>query len=140
MLNSVKTAVLLALTGILVAIGNAMGGPEGAFMALIFAGVMNFGAYWFSDKIVLRMYGAQEVSPVEAPRLHSIVDNLVMRAGIPKPKVYVIPTATPNAFATGRNPQHAAVAVTEGIMGMLNEDELSAVVAHELGHVRNRDI
>lgn len=141
MLNSVKTAVLLAaLTGILVAIGNAMGGPEGAFMALIFAGVMNFGAYWFSDKIVLRMYGAQEVSPVEAPRLHSIVDNLVMRAGIPKPKVYVIPTATPNAFATGRNPQNAAVAVTEGIMGMLNEDELSAVVAHELGHVRNRDI
>lgn len=141
MVNSVKTAVLLAaLTGILVAIGNAMGGPQGAFMALVFAGVMNFGAYWFSDKIVLRMYGAQEVSPAEAPRLHAMVDNLVMRAGMPKPKVYLIPTATPNAFATGRNPQHAAVAVTRGIVEMLNEDELSAVVAHELGHVRNRDI
>ncbi|NLC56237.1 MAG: zinc metalloprotease HtpX [Armatimonadetes bacterium] len=139
--NMLKTTVLLAaLSGILLAIGNYVGGPQGMVIALIFAGIMNLGAYWFSDKIVLRLYGAEEVSPAQAPELHAIVDSLVQRAGLPKPRVYLIPTETPNAFATGRDPQHAAVAVTQGILRILGRDELEGVLAHELAHVRNRDI
>jgi heat shock protein HtpX len=105
----------------------------------MFAVVMNFGAYWWSDKIVLRMYGAREVTEARAPALHSLVRELASRAGVPMPKVYIIPEATPNAFATGRNPAHAAVAVTEGLTALLDRDELAAVLAHELGHVQNRD-
>lgn len=139
--NMLKTAVLLAaLTGLMIWVGGMLGGQQGMVFALIMAAVMNFGAYWFSDKMVLAMYRAREVSPAEAPELHAMVDNLARRAGIPRPRVYVIPTATPNAFATGRDPHHAAVAVTEGIVQMLSRDELEAVLAHELGHVRNRDI
>jgi heat shock protein HtpX len=109
-------------------------------MAFGLAVLMNFGAYWFSDKIVLRMYGAKEVSEAEAPQLHGVVRRLSLAAGLPMPKVYLIPTDSPNAFATGRNPEHAAVAVTEGILRMLSPDELEGVLAHEMAHVRNRDI
>jgi heat shock protein HtpX len=116
------------------------GGRQGAVMALILAGGMNFFSYWFSDKIVLRMYGAQEVSPNDDPELHGLVQELATRAGLPMPKVYVIPEETPNAFATGRNPQHAAVAVTHGIRRILNKRELAGVLGHELTHVLNRDI
>ncbi len=139
--NTLKTVVLLAaLTGILMAIGGVVGGERGVTYALIIAAVMNFASYWYSDKIVLAMYGAREVTPAEAPALHAIVDSLVSRAHLPKPRVYIIPTGTPNAFATGRNPEHAAVAATSGILEVLSADELEAVLAHELGHVRNRDI
>jgi len=117
-----------------------VGGPNGAVMALILAGAMNFVSYWFSDKIVLRMYGAQEVSPNDDPELHGLVQELATRAGLPMPRVYAIPEDTPNAFATGRNPQHAAVAVTQGIRRILNKRELAGVLGHELGHVMNRDI
>ena len=139
-MNRLKTAMLLAaLTALLVWIGYALGGQAGLMIALVFAGVMNFASYWWSDKIVLRMYNAQEVSESEAPELYRIVRELAMRANIPVPKVYLIPEETPNAFATGRNPQHAAVAVTAGITRLLSREELAAVLAHELGHVRNRD-
>jgi heat shock protein HtpX len=139
-MNNLKTLVLLAtLTALLIWIGQALGGEQGFMMGLMFAGLMNFGAYWWSDKIVLRMYGAQEVTQSEAPELYEIVRNLAHRAEIPMPKVYVIPEEAPNAFATGRNPQHAAVAVTQGIMRALNREELTGVLAHELGHVKNRD-
>jgi heat shock protein HtpX len=109
-------------------------------MAFGFAVLMNFGAYWFSDKIVLRMYGAREVTEAEAPQLHGVVRRLSLAAGLPMPKVYIIPTDSPNAFATGRNPEHAAVAATEGILRLLSPDELEGVLAHEMAHVRNRDI
>lgn len=139
--NVFKTALLLAvLTALFLFIGQAVGGEQGMIMAFGIAVVMNVGAYWFSDKIVLRMYGAREVSEAEAPSLHGIVRRLSIAAGIPMPKVYIIPTDSPNAFATGRNPAHAAVAVTEGITRLLSQDELEGVLAHELGHVRNRDI
>jgi heat shock protein HtpX len=139
-MNNLKTLVLLAtLTALLIWIGQALGGEQGFMMGLMFALLMNFGAYWWSDKIVLRMYGAQEVTQSEAPELYEIVRNLAHRAEIPVPKVYVIPEEAPNAFATGRNPQHAAVAVTQGIMRALNREELTGVLAHELGHVKNRD-
>ncbi len=141
MWNTLKTFMLLAaLTALFMLIGQALGGRSGMTFALVMAAAMNFFAYWFSDKIALRMSGAVPVSESEAPELHSIVANLAARAGIPKPKVYVIPRQTPNAFATGRNPSHAAVAVTQGIMELLNRDELEGVLAHELGHIRNRDI
>ncbi|MGQ9499380.1 MAG: zinc metalloprotease HtpX [Dissulfurimicrobium sp.] len=141
MSNIFKTTVLLAvLTGLLLVAGKALGGNHGMTMALIMAGVMNLGAYWFSDKLALAMSGAVEVSEAEAPELHAIVKNLAMRAGLPKPRVYIIHTETPNAFATGRNPEHAAVAVTEGILKILSKDELEGVISHELGHVKNRDI
>lgn len=140
MSNTIKTTILLAaLTGLLMAIGNYFGGQQGMFLALILAAVMNFGAYWFSDKMVLAMFRAQEVSPAEAPYLHSIVEGLARRAGVPKPRVYLIPTRAPNAFATGRDPAHAAVAVTEGLLGLLNQAEVEAVLAHEMAHVRHRD-
>src|SRR5512144_1170183 len=139
--NVMKTGLLLAvLTALFLLIGNAVGGEQGMIMAFGIAVVMNVGTYWFSDKIVLRMYGAREVSEAEAPSLHGMVRRLSIAAGIPMPKVYIIPTDSPNAFATGRDPAHAAVAVTEGIMRLLSQDELEGVLAHELGHVRNRDI
>jgi heat shock protein HtpX len=139
MANGVKTVLLLgALSGILLAIGEITGGTQGLMMAFVFAAVMNIGSYWFSDKIVLAMYRAKQVGP-EHP-LHQLVARLVQRAGLPMPKVYVIPDPSPNAFATGRNPSHAAVAATEGILRVLSEPELEGVMAHELAHVRNRDI
>jgi heat shock protein HtpX len=140
MSSVLRTTVLLAaLTALFLVIGGALGGNQGLVIAFVFALLMNFASYWFSDKIVLSMYGAQEVSPHAAPELHRLVQRLAQRAGIPMPRVYIIPSDAPNAFATGRNPQHGAVAVTEGILRLLDEDELAGVLAHELGHVRNRD-
>ncbi|MFH1115773.1 MAG: zinc metalloprotease HtpX [Pseudomonadota bacterium] len=140
-MNQFKTLILLAaLGGLLVVIGGFIGGKNGAAIALVLAVVLNFGSYWFSDKIVLRMYHAQEVTEAEAPDLYRLVANLAQHAGLPMPKVYIIPDESPNAFATGRNPSHAAVAVTEGIMRLLSWEELAGVIGHELGHVRNRDI
>jgi heat shock protein HtpX len=139
--NTLKTGLLLAvLTALFLLIGDAMGGRNGMVTAFGLAVLMNFGAYWFSDKIVLRMYGAREVTEAEAPQLHGVVRRLSLAAGLPMPKVYIIPTDSPNAFATGRNPEHAAVAATEGILRLLSPDELEGVLAHELAHVRNRDI
>ena len=139
MANGVKTVLLLgALSGILLVIGELAGGSQGLMVAFAFAVVMNIGSYWFSDKIVLRMYRAQQVGP-EHP-LHQLVGRLAQRASLPMPKVYIIPDPSPNAFATGRNPAHAAVAATEGIMRALSEPELEGVMAHELAHVKNRDI
>ncbi|HEV8712341.1 MAG TPA: zinc metalloprotease HtpX [Candidatus Binatia bacterium] len=136
-----RTTLLLgALTGIIMAIGHLLGGSQGLVIAFIFAAIMNFGSYWFSDKIVLSMYGARQVSEAEAPMLYRIVHNLALQAGMPMPKLYIIPSDAVNAFATGRNPEHAAVAVTEGILRMMNERELTGVLAHELSHVKNRDI
>jgi len=141
MSNSFKTVVLLGLlTGLLLAFGQAFGGSQGLVIALIFAAVMNFGAYWFSDKIVLAMYQAREVGLNEAPDLYRIVQNLTLRAQLPMPRLYVIPSQSPNAFATGRDPHHAVVAVTEGILRIMNREELEGVIAHELSHVKNRDI
>jgi len=140
MKNMLKTTVLLAaLTGLLVLIGDYLGGTGGMIIAFMFAVIINFGSYWYSDKIVLKMYRAKEVSPAEAPNLHRIVDGLVMRAGMPKPKVYIVESGMPNAFATGRNPQHAAVAATTGILELLSYEEIEGVLAHELAHVKNRD-
>ncbi|HUG35893.1 MAG TPA: zinc metalloprotease HtpX [Candidatus Limnocylindrales bacterium] len=138
--NIFKTAVLLGvLTSLVVMIGGAVGGQNGLLMAFILAAVMNFGAYWFSDKIVLAMSGAQPVDESQAPGLYRLVRGLATRAQIPMPRVYVIPGDAPNAFATGRNPEHAAVAVTEGLMRVLDEEEIEGVVAHELAHIKNRD-
>jgi len=139
--NYIKTALLLAaLTGVMVLLGNWLGGRSGMVFALGLAAVMNFGSYWFSDKIVLKMYRARPVSPSDAPRLHAIVDRLVARAELPKPALYVLPQPAPNAFATGRNPSHAAVAVTAGLMEAMDDEEIEGVVAHELAHIKNRDI
>jgi heat shock protein HtpX len=139
MKNMLKTTVLLAsLTGLLVLIGSHWG-TGGMIIAFLFAVILNFGSYWYSDKIVLKMYRAKEVSPAEAPNLHRIVDGLVMRAGMPKPKVYIVESGMPNAFATGRNPEHAAVAATTGILELLSYEEMEGVLAHELAHVKNRD-
>jgi heat shock protein HtpX len=140
-MNTVKTAVLLAaITGLFLVLGFALGGVTGLIMAFAFAGVLNFFAYWSSDKLALRMANAHEVSMQDQPRLHSIVEEVAAQAGVPKPKVYLVQSATPNAFATGRNPKHAAVAVTAGIMDLLSERELRGVLGHELAHVQNRDI
>ncbi|MBI5115698.1 zinc metalloprotease HtpX [Candidatus Poribacteria bacterium] len=140
-MNGLRTMFLLtALTLLFVFVGQVVGGRQGAMFAFVFALIMNFGAYWFSDKLVLAMYRAKPVSPNEAPRLYSIVQGLAISAGLPMPKMYIIPSRSPNAFATGRNPQHAVVAVTEGILDLLDEDELRGVLAHELAHVRNRDM
>jgi heat shock protein HtpX len=139
--NGIKTVFLLgALTGLLVALGYIIGGPSMAVIALIFAGVMNFFAYWFSDKMALRMAGAREVSQADAPELYALVADVARRANVPMPKVAIIENESPNAFATGRNPDNAVVAVTTGIMRILNERELRAVLGHEIGHVKNRDI
>ncbi|MDZ7269024.1 MAG: zinc metalloprotease HtpX [candidate division KSB1 bacterium] len=140
-MNRVKTFMLMAgLTALFVVIGKALGGQTGMFIAFGLALAMNFFSYWFSDKIVLKMYGAQEVREVDHPALYSIVRSLATRASLPMPKVYVIPGEQPNAFATGRNPEHSAVAVTEGIMRILNRDELAGVIGHELAHIKHRDI
>src|SRR5580704_3353621 len=137
--NSVKTVLLLGLlSGVLLALGELAGGAQGLVFAFMFAIVMNFISYWFSDKIVLKMYGAQEVGPEH--RLWQVVRRLATQAGLPMPRVYVIPTMSPNAFATGRNPEHAAVAATEGTLRLLDDRELEGVIAHELAHVKHRDI
>src|SRR5262245_11009086 len=141
MSNMVKTTLFLALlTGLFIAVGGLLGGRGGMVMAFVLALIMNFVSYWFSDKIVLKMYGAQPIDESEAPVVHRIVRNLAARAGIPMPKLYLIPSEAPNAFATGRSPQHAAVAVTEGILQLMDERELEGVLAHELSHVLNRDV
>jgi len=138
--NTLKTVFLLgSLTGLLVVLGKYFGGTQGMMIAFVFALAMNFGAYWFSDKLVLAMYRAREVTEAQAPELVGIVRSLSQRAQLPMPRVYVVPAAAPNAFATGRNPQHAAVAVTEGIMGVMNRDQLEGVLAHEFAHIKNRD-
>ncbi len=139
MANGLKTAFLLgALSALLLGLGEVLGGAGGLATAFVFAALMNLGTYWFSDKIVLRMYKAAEVGP--GHRLYGMVERLAARANLPMPKVYVIPDASPNAFATGRNPSHAAVAATEGILQALSDPELEGVIAHELAHVRHRDI
>jgi heat shock protein HtpX len=139
-MNKLKTVILLAtLTALFLFIGQAIGGETGLIIALIIAGAMNFASYWFSDKIVLRMYNAQEIGPADSPELYGIVAQVAQQGNIPMPRVYIIPEETPNAFATGRNPQHAAVAVTAGLMRMLDRRELTGVIAHEMGHVMNRD-
>ncbi len=141
MLNHLKTALLLGLlTGVLVVAGRLLGGNQGMILAFGFAVVMNFGAYWFSDKVLLRMYGAQQIGPAEAPEIYAMVEDLARRAELPMPKVYLLPQAGPNAFATGRNAAHAAVAVTSGILQILTPEQLRGVLAHELGHVKNGDI
>jgi heat shock protein HtpX len=140
-MNTLKTGILLgALTGLLMFIGGLFGGQQGVVLAFIFAMVLNFGSYWFSDKLVLRMYRASPVTETDAPELYSIVRNLAMKASLPMPKVYTIPDDTPNAFATGRDEHHAVVAVTDGILRILNRDELEGVIAHELSHIKQRDI
>jgi len=139
MSNTIKTALLLGLmSGALMAVGQVFGGGQGLILGFLFAVLMNFGSYWFSDKIVLRMYNAQEVGP--GHRLYSTVARLAARAGLPMPRCYVIPELSPNAFATGRNPAHAAVAATDGILRILTDEELEGVLAHELAHVKHRDI
>jgi heat shock protein HtpX len=141
MTSQLKTFFLLALlSGLILFMGQALGGSSGLLVALAFALLMNLGSYWYSDKIVLRMYKARELSPSEAPFLHRLVEDLAANAGIPKPRVCIVPDAAPNAFATGRNPEHAVVAVTDGLVRLLNPDELRGVLAHEISHVANRDI
>jgi len=141
MQNTLKTYVLMAaLTALFMLGGRAMGGQQGMIFALLMALGLNFFAYWNSDKMALAMNKAREVSPTEAPDLHQMIARLAGRAGLPKPRVYVVDNPTPNAFATGRNPEHAAVAVTTGIMQALNREELEGVIGHELGHIKNRDI
>lgn len=138
--NTFKVTLLLAaLTGLFVVVGSAVGGQTGMVIAFGLAVLMNMGAWWFSDKIALKMSGAREVSPTEAPTLHRLVEHLAERANLPKPAVYIIDNDTPNAFATGRSPRHSAVAVTSGIMRLLSQDELAGVIAHELAHIKNRD-
>src|SRR5262245_47901992 len=137
MSNVIKTTLLLAvMSGLFLVIGNMLGGSQGVLLGFVFAAVMNFASYWFSDKIVLAMYRAQEVGP--GHRLYDLESRLAQRAGLPQPRVYIIPDPSPNAFATGRNPQHAAVAATEGILRILSDDELEGVLAHELAHVKHR--
>lgn len=139
--NTFKTFILLAgLTALLLVLGQALAGRQGLYFALFMALIMNSVGYWFSDKIALAMSGAREVSQDQAPDLHQMVEKLSVQAGLPKPRVYIIPQETPNAFATGRNPEHAAVAVTEGILRILKPQEMEGVLAHELSHVKNRDI
>lgn len=140
-MNTLKTGVLMvALTVLFVLIGELLGGRQGMVTALVLAVLMNALSYWFSDRIVLAMYRAQPVDEASAPGLHRVVENLAKRAAIPMPRVYIIPQAQPNAFATGRNPQHAAVAVTEGLLRVMDEQQLEGVIAHELSHVKNRDV
>ena len=141
MTNSLKTTLLLGLlTGIILGIGQLFGGSQGLAIAFVFALLLNVGSYWFSDKIVLAMYQARAVGLDEAPELYRVVQNLALKAQLPMPRLYVIPSQSPNAFATGRNPEHAVVAVTEGILQIMNREELEGVLAHELSHVKNRDI
>jgi len=139
--NALKTALLLGLlTGFMILVGDWLGGQNGMILALGLAAVMNFVSYFFSDKIALMTYRAQPVTREQLPRVYEVVERITQRQGLPMPKIYVIPTDSPNAFATGRNPSHASVAVTQGILNLLDDEELEGVLAHELGHVRNRDI
>ena len=139
-MSGMRTTLLLAgLTGLLLVAGQALGGQQGVIIALLFAVVMNFGSYWYSDKLVLRIYNARQAGPDEAPGLYSVVRELSARAGLPMPKVYLIPSEAPNAFATGRDPEHAAVAATSGLLRILSREELAGVMAHELAHVKHRD-
>ncbi len=141
MTNTLKTTVLLAgLTALFILLGGMLGGEQGMVIAFLLAAAMNFASYWFSDKIVLRMYGAQEIGEADAPEFYGLVRRLAQQAGLPMPRVYIIPSDAPNAFATGRNPAHAAVAATQGILRILSPEELEGVMAHELAHVQNRDI
>lgn len=141
MANQIRTTILLAvMTAFILWVGKVIGGNGGMVIALAIAGAMNFFSYWYSDKIVLRMYKAQEVTPQAAPQLYAMVTELAKRAGLPMPRVYIIPQEAPNAFATGRNPENAVVAVTEGLLKYMKPDELAGVLAHELGHIKNRDI
>jgi heat shock protein HtpX len=141
LMNRLKTTFLLGLlTALVMAAGYFVGGQQGALLGLVLSALMNFGTYWFSDKMVLGMYGAQEVAADEDPKLHRMVEELCAQAALPKPRIYRVAMGVPNAFATGRNPEHAAVAVTDEIVRILDEKELRAVLAHELGHVKNRDI
>lgn len=141
MTSQLKTVMLLALlSGLLIVLGGALGGKTGIVIAMGFSLIMNVGSYWYSDSIVLRMYNAREISPSEAPYIHTMVTQLSANAGIPKPRVCVIPEQAPNAFATGRDPEHAVVAVTEGIIRLLSPEELRGVLAHEIAHIANRDI
>jgi heat shock protein HtpX len=140
-MNTFKTFLLMfGMTLLLIFVGSLIGGSNGVFIAFLFAVLMNFGTYWFSDKIVLRMYKAQELKPEDNPKLFEMTQELTGRAGLPMPKLYIIPNEQPNAFATGRNPEHAAVAVTDGILRLLSREELMGVISHELSHVKNRDI
>ncbi len=140
-MQGIKTVLLLGiLTGLFLVVGKILGGQTGMVIAFIFAMIMNFFAYWFSDKMALAMYGAREIPYEEAPWLHDMIEELARKAGIPKPKVYLAPIDIPNAFATGRDPKHAAVAVTSGILNILSPDELKGVLAHEIAHIKNRDI
>jgi heat shock protein HtpX len=140
-MNQFKTFLLmLVMTVVFILVGTAIGGKSGAMTAFVVAAAMNFFSYWFSDKIVLRMYGAKQVTQAEAPELYQIVGELVNKASLPMPKVYIMENDTPNAFATGRNPEHAAVAVTSGIMRILSKEELMGVIGHELSHISHRDI
>lgn len=140
-MNAMKTTILMTLMMVLfIIVGSLIGGESGMMIAFVISLALNFGSYWFSDKIVLRMYGAKQVNRQEAPELYDIVEDLSQKAMLPMPKVYIMNNNTPNAFATGRNPQNGAVAVTTGIMRMLNRDELEGVIAHELAHIKNRDI
>ena len=141
MWNNLKTTILLAaMTGLLLVIGEAFGGQRGMIFALVLAAVMNLGSYFFSDKIALKMSGAKPIAREENPRIYQIVERLAAKANVPVPKIYYIPTDSPNAFATGRNPNHASVAVTAGILEICDDEEIEGVLAHELGHVKNRDI
>jgi len=141
MSSQIKTGLLLGLlTALILIVGQAVGGRSGLMIAFVLALVMNLGSYWFSDKIVLSMYGAQELSPADAPALHAMVEELARNAGLPKPRVMLIAQEAPNAFATGRNPEHGVVAVTAGILRVLSPEELRGVLAHEISHIRNRDI
>src|SRR5208282_1845030 len=141
MWNNLKTTILLAgMTGLMLAIGEWWGGQNGMILALVIAAVMNLGAYFFSDKIALASSGAKPISREDGPRIYQIVERLAAKANIPVPKIYFIPTDSPNAFATGRNPSHASVAVTRGILDICDDEEIEGVLAHELGHVKNRDI
>ncbi|MBT8363698.1 MAG: zinc metalloprotease HtpX [Deltaproteobacteria bacterium] len=139
--NQIRTTILLTIMTVLIIwVGQLLGGRQGMIIALIFAAGMNFFSYWFSDKLVLKMYRASEVTPTQAPELYEMIQRLALSAGLPMPKIYVIPQPTPNAFATGRNPEHAVVAVTEGLLKIMDRDEVMGVLAHELAHVKNRDI
>ncbi len=140
LLNMLKTGILLtALTLLLIAIGNMLGGQTGLLIALVLAAIMNLGAYWFSDKLVLAMSGAQPISEQEAPELYAMVRRLCQRANLPMPRLYLIPEEQPNAFATGRDPHHAAVGITQGLLRLMDRQEVEGVIAHELAHIKNRD-
>lgn len=139
--NQIRTTILLAvMTALIIWVGQLLGGRQGMLIAFILAAGMNFFSYWYSDKLVLKMYRASEITPAQSPELYETVQRLTQRAGLPMPKLYVIPQQTPNAFATGRNPEHAVVAVTEGLLKLMNHKEVTGVLAHELAHVKNRDI